>query len=61
MEHIQAIVYFRGGTNIPVELLIQDNEDIVMQESCFIINSIHGVHVYPMNVIFKIVTNKREG
>ena len=61
MEHIQAIVYFRGGTNIPVELLIQDNEDIVMQESCFIINSIHGVHVYPMDVIFKIVTNKREG
>ena len=61
MEHIQAIVYFRGGTNIPVELLIQDNEDIVMQESCFIINSIHGVHVYPMDVIFKIVTDKREG
>ena len=61
MEHIQAIVYFRGGTNIPVELLIYDNEDIVMQESCFIINTINGVHVYPMDVIFKIVTNKREG
>ena len=60
MKYISAIIYFRNANDIPVEVLINENADIIIKDSCFLINSIHGVHVYPIDVILKIVTDKRE-